>query len=137
MARIRSCSRAPAGSSEFYRLESKDLDTDSDGVSDWADKVGTEHGLCIKCHESSGGTASDLDTLRSLMSLTITPARRMRWRRRRACPQRWTLKRTVGTMALTVSLDTAPVPPQARRSRHLSGSDFVVRNYRWLSPLIR
>ena len=39
----------PAGSSKFYRLESKDVDTDGDGASDWAEhKLGTDMNIAFR-----------------------------------------------------------------------------------------
>ena len=117
----------PAGSSKFYRLESKDLDTDSDGVSDWAeDKVGTDIASATSATNASGGTANDLDTLRSLMSLTITPGTPDALEKE-GVPATVKLKRTVGTMALTVSLDTAPGAAASTKSS-ADGADFIIKN---------
>jgi uncharacterized protein (DUF1800 family) len=60
--------------SKFYRLESRDVDRDNDGVNDWAEgKTGTNPTSGTPSpNNASHGQASDLDSLRSLLSVTVS-----------------------------------------------------------------
>ena len=58
---------------KFYRVETTDLDTDDDGINDWAEaQTGTDPALGTSPGNASGGTASDAEVLASLFSLTTT-----------------------------------------------------------------
>ena len=61
--------------SKFYRLESRDVDRDGDGVNDWAEhKTGTdpEPGSPPSPANASHGAADDLESLLSLLSVTVS-----------------------------------------------------------------
>lgn len=58
---------------KFYRIHVDDQDSDGDGASDWAEKItGTDPALTNSPGNASGGVASDGETLRSLLSVTMT-----------------------------------------------------------------
>lgn len=107
---------------KFYRIETKDRDSDGDGVSDWAEaKVGTDI-----APNASGGVAGDLETLKSLLSLKATAgvAEAFEKEGTHATIQ---LQRSYGTMPLTISLSGLPVAPGAGKSS-ASASDFIFKN---------
>lgn len=94
----------PGGLSRFYRLESKDRDTDNDGVSDWAERqMGTDVASAMSAGNASGGVASDLDTLKSLFSLQVSPGTEEAYEKE-GSKATIRLRRTVGSMPLSVSL---------------------------------
>jgi uncharacterized protein (DUF1800 family) len=94
----------PAGVIRFYRLETDDHDTDNDGVSDWAEhKLGTDINSASSASNASGGAASDVDTLRSLLSLQITPGTVDAYEKE-GTKASVRLQRSFGTMPLTISL---------------------------------
>ena len=68
---------APMGSGanqKFYRVVAQDQDTDSDGLSDWAEnESGTDPAVGSSPTNASGGVANDGDTMRSLLSLSAVP----------------------------------------------------------------
>lgn len=117
----------PAGNHRFYRLESKDHDTDNDGVSDWAEeKLGSDLHLATSPDNASNGVASDLETLRSLMSLKVMPGTVEAFEKE-GTPATLRLQRSYGEMPLTVTLtgepgDTLPTKGKA------DSTDFVFRN---------
>ncbi|MGV3660472.1 MAG: DUF1800 family protein [Prosthecobacter sp.] len=94
-------------------------DADGDGVTDAIEtQMGTSSALATSPNNASGGVATDLDTLKSLQSLTITPAPAAtplqtyeRQDKTIASPitQNATIQvwRTVGTMPLTLPVATA------------------------------
>lgn len=58
---------------KFYKVETKDQDSDTDGVSDWAEEVtGSDPSLATSPSNASGGTSSDGEVLASLFSLTTS-----------------------------------------------------------------
>ena len=117
----------PGGTSKFYRLESKDADTDSDGVSDWAErKLGTDVMLANSPGNASDGTASDLDTIRSLMSLKVTPGSADALEKE-GTPATVKLQRSFGTMALHVSLGSGP-GATAPTKASADTADFVFKD---------
>ena len=117
----------PGGQSRFYRLESKDRDTDNDGVSDWAEQqLGTDVSQAMSATNASGGAASDLDTLKSLLSLQATPGTAEAFEKEGAKAS-IRLQRTIGTMPLTVSLVGEAGAPQLSKSS-AETSDFLFQN---------
>lgn len=57
---------------KFYRVHVDDQDSDGDGASDWAEEItGTDPNLANSPNNASGGVASDGETLRSLLSVTV------------------------------------------------------------------
>ncbi len=121
------------GNSKFYRLEAKDVDSDNDGVSDWAERqTGTNPGLATTQTNASGGTATDGATMASLLSLTAAPVAGFtagfeRVDRTAASPvsrvAKVQLVRSVGTMALTVPLSGVGGALDATKS-NASAADF-------------
>lgn len=112
---------------KFYRLEAKDADSDSDGISDWSEfKTGSNPNSATSAGNASGGTASDLDTLRSLLSLTASPGAATAYEKE-GTPATVRLQRSVGTMALTVglALDAGTTDPTKSNA---DGADFVFKN---------
>ena len=110
-----------AGSKKFYKLEVSDVDRDSDGVSDWAERrTGTNPQEGTSLANASGGAANDGDTMRSLLSVqaaAIVADAFERVDKTAANPvagkARIGLTRTWGTMPLTLPLSLgggAPSP---------------------------
>lgn len=98
----------PAGGVKFYRLEVTDHDDDQDGVSDWAEnRMGTDAQQAFSTTNASGGVASDLETLRSLMTLQVS-AGAVEAFEKEASPATIQLRRSYGTMPLTVELQGLP-----------------------------
>lgn len=96
-----------AGAPKFYQIQAQDMDTDGDGVSDWAErKLGTNPSLAVSPNNASGGAANDGDTLRSLLSLTVVASENAFERANRhepasaSVPAKLTLSRSFGTMPL-------------------------------------
>lgn len=117
----------PSGTSKFYRLESKDHDTDNDGVSDWAEaKLGSNATLATSPTNASGGAASDLETLKSLLTLRATPGVADAFEKEgtQATIQ---LQRSYGTMPLTVNLAGLPGATDPTKSSASAG-DFIFKN---------
>jgi uncharacterized protein (DUF1800 family) len=57
----------------FYKVVVTDLDTDNDGVSDWAEAMtGTDPTLANSPNNASGGANSDAESLDNLMALTLS-----------------------------------------------------------------
>ena len=95
----------PAGDRKFYKLETLDVDTDSDGVSDWAEReLGTDVASVSSASNASGGAATDADTLRSLLSLTATPGPVSSAFEKEGTVATVRLERSFGTMPLTVQV---------------------------------
>lgn len=117
----------PAGTSRFYRIESKDHDSDSDGVSDWAEaKLGSDPTLAVSPGNASGGTASDLETMKSLLSLSASPGITDAYEKEgtHATIQ---LQRSYGTMPLTVKLSGFPGAEGTTKGSAENG-DFIFKN---------
>ncbi|MBL9115743.1 MAG: DUF1800 family protein [Verrucomicrobiaceae bacterium] len=94
----------PGNAVRFYRLEGDDHDSDSDGVSDWAEhKMGTDINASASATNASGGAASDYDTLKSLMSLQILPGTPDAFEKE-GTKASVRLQRSFGTMPLTIAL---------------------------------
>jgi len=117
----------PAGNRKFYRLESKDRDQDSDGVSDWAEKkLGSDINVASSPSNASGGAATDLETMRSLMTLQATAGTADAFEKE-GTPATIRLQRSYGTMPLTVTLSGEPGSVQTTKGS-ADTSDFVFRN---------
>ncbi len=117
----------PVGDRKFYRLESKDADSDGDGLSDWAEnKLGLDPGIAASPNNASGGAANDADTIRSLLSLTINSDQPDAYEKE-GTPAIVSLQRSFGTMPLTVSLGSAPGATQPTKASAGAG-DFVLKN---------
>ena len=115
------------GQRRFYQVRIEDTDSDADGVSDWAEEVaGTNPTLAASPNNASGGTASDGDTLSSLMSLSLEVVDDTAFERQdkkapspQSQPARLRLVRTRGSMTLTLPLSMAGaalVPTQSNAS---------------------
>jgi uncharacterized protein (DUF1800 family) len=125
----------PAGTRKFYKLEVLDHDGDGDGVPDWAEhKSGTNPALASSPENASGGVANDLDTLRSLLSLTAAPLagydKGYEVDDRDAgvpvpVPARIGLTRSFGTMPLTIGVTTLAGAPAPSKS-DASPADFSI-----------
>ncbi len=93
-----------SGTQRFYRIFVQDQDADGDTVSDWAEaQMGTNATLATTPGNASGGTDTDGNTLRSLLSITaatLTPSAF----EKEGTPASIRLTRTFGTMALTLPL---------------------------------
>jgi hypothetical protein len=114
--------KPPATVYRFYRIESKDHDADNDGVSDWAEaKLGTD-----VAPNASGGAASDIETLKSLLSLTASAGVGEAYEKEgtHATIQ---LRRTYGTMPLTVDLSGLPGTSNVTKS-NASAGDYIFKN---------
>ncbi|MES2598294.1 MAG: DUF1800 family protein [Verrucomicrobiota bacterium] len=117
----------PAGVSRFYRIESKDHDSDGDGVSDWAeDKLGSNPNQATSVTNASGGAASDLETMKSLLSLTASPGVTEAFEKEgtNATIQ---LRRTYGSMPLTVNLSGA-AGAEGTTKGNAGAGDFIFKN---------
>jgi hypothetical protein len=117
----------PSNARKFYRLEATDVDADGDGISDWSEyKVGSNPNAATSADNASGGTASDLDTLKSLLSLTATPGVTTAYEKEGTMAT-VRLQRSVGTMALTVGLGADVGTEDPTKSSAVT-TDFVFRN---------
>ncbi len=106
-----------SGSSpRFYRVRVQDQDSDADGVSDWAERhLGTDPEQAFSANNASGGTASDGDTLRSLLSLSFEAvAGEEEALEKEAKPARLRLTRGQGLMRLTLPWQKLPHPNTRR-----------------------
>jgi len=117
---------------KFYSVRTDDIDTDSDGVSDWAEGVlGTNPALALSPSNASGGVASDGDTLASVMSIVATVETANGYERLNKAtpsaggsPARVRLVRSVGTMPLTLPVETSGGAPEETKS-HASPADYA------------
>ncbi|MCB1225287.1 MAG: DUF1800 family protein, partial [Verrucomicrobiales bacterium] len=93
-----------AGDRKFYKLEVLDADSDSDGVSDWAEnKTGTDPATAASSSNASGGAASDGAVLESIFSLTAAPLAGSEVSlEKENTTAKIVLQRSVGTMPLTL-----------------------------------
>lgn len=118
----------PVGSRKFYRLETEDHDTDGDQLSDWAElKLGTDVNAAASSSNASGGVANDFDTMRSVLSLTMSVGSADAFEKE-GTPATIRLRRQFGTMPLRLPISTeagAVLPTKSSAS----GSDFIVRDY--------
>lgn len=113
-----------AGAPKFYQIQAQDIDSDGDGVSDWAeDKTGTNPGLAASPNNASGGVASDGETMRSLLSLTAVATANAFERMDRhdpaspSVPAKITLARSYGTMPLNnLPLQSQGIAPGPTKS---------------------
>lgn len=110
----------------FYRVLAQDQDSDSDGVSDWAERLmGTDPAQAFSPNNASGGVASDGDTLRSLLSLSFAAVLGEEEAiEKEAKPARLRLTRGQGLMRLTLPWQRLP-HPDARRGT-ASANDFTL-----------
>ena len=117
----------PAGAKKFYKLEVRDQDLDSDGLSDWAEgKLGSDPTQSTSTGNASGGVASDAETLASLMSITITPGVADAFEKEgTAATVR--VQRSVGTMPLTLNLTGLPGASQPTKSGASAG-EYVFKS---------
>jgi len=105
----------PAQQLRFFRLRVQDVDSDNDGLADWAEiKTGTDPQQSHSLGNASGGVASDGETLASLMSVTLEVEQANGYEVAdkgaevpEVVPARVRVRRTVGTMPLTLSVATA------------------------------
>jgi hypothetical protein len=116
----------------FYRLRVQDVDSDGDGLADWAEmKMGTDPLESHSPTNASGGLASDGETLASLMSVTLEVEQEAGYEREdksaatpAVVPARIRVRRTVGSMPLTLAVKTAGGAPSLTKS-HASPADYV------------
>lgn len=118
----------PGLETKFYKLETSDVDSDGDGVTDWAEgKSGSNPGLIFSPGNASGGAASDGDTIHSLLTLTATQAQPgyevadMSAASTTPVPAKLNLVRTFGTMPLTVPMGGSAGVPTATKVGASSG----------------
>lgn len=117
----------PASSRKFYRLESKDRDTDGDGISDWSEfKTGSDPQTGNSTNNASGGVANDLDTLKSLLSLKASAGVNIALEKEgTAATVR--LQRSVGSMPLKLTLSSTIGSADPAKS-NADTVDFVFKN---------
>ena len=117
----------PAAARKFYRLESKDKDSDGDGISDWSEyKTGSDPATSNSANNASSGAASDLDTLKSLLSLTASVGVSVALEKEGTAAT-VKLQRSVGTMSLRVNLSSADGSSAPSKS-NAQTTDFVFKN---------
>lgn len=117
---------------KFYRVRTDDVDTDNDGLSDWAEGVvGTNPELAHSPTNASGGVASDGETLASVMSLVASVETEHGYEKVNKAlpspvgsPARVRLVRTVGTMPLTLPVETQGGAPEDTKS-NASPADYA------------
>lgn len=122
----------PANELRFYRLRAQDVDSDGDGLADWAEiKTGTDPQQSHSPTNASGGLASDGETMASLMSMTIEVEQEAGYEVAdkgaivpEVVPARVRVRRTVGTMPLTLSVATEGGAPDATKS-NAAPADYV------------
>lgn len=118
----------PAGDRKFYKLETLDVDTDSDGVSDWAEReLGTNVASDSSVTNASGGAATDADTLHSLLSLTATPGPVNSAFEKEGTTATVRLERSFGTMPLTVQVAGEAGAVDSTKGSASSG-DYLFKN---------
>lgn len=119
-----------AGTRKFYKLKTEDADSDSDGVSDWAErKTGTNPNAATTATNASGGTATDGAVMASLLSLQTTVIQEKGFERADktattpvASPAKIGLVRSVGTMALNnLPLSITGGAPDATKANASAG----------------
>lgn len=104
------------GPRKFYHILTQDQDTDSDGVTDWAEgKLGTDPTLGTSASNASGGVANDGDTLHSLLTVTSSMVDADAFKKE-GTPARLRLTRTFGNMPLKVSFLLSGTPDSTKRS---------------------
>jgi hypothetical protein len=116
----------------FYRLRVQDVDSDGDGLADWAEmKMGTDPHESHSPTNASGGMASDGETLASLMSVTLEVEQEAGYEREdksaatpAVVPARIRVRRTVGNMPLTLAVKTAGGAPSLTKG-NASPADYV------------
>jgi hypothetical protein len=106
---------------KFYKIKVEDVDTDGDGVSDWAEG---KTGMNPAIGSSTGNGASDGDTLHSMLSLSAAPTVANGFERNDkylgagavAVPAKIGLTRSFGTMALNgITMSGVGSPPDATK----------------------
>lgn len=118
----------PTGDRKFYKLETLDVDSDSDGVSDWAEReLGTNVNASSSTENASGGAASDADTLHSLLSLTATPGPVSSAFEKEGTAATVRLERSFGTMPLTVQVAGEAGAVEATKASASAG-DYLFKN---------
>lgn len=118
----------PAGSAKFYKLETSDVDSDGDGISDWAEgKIGSNPGMVTSPTNASGGAASDGDTLHSLLTLSAAPVQTgyevadASATTTSIVPAKFGITRSFGTMPLTIPISGSPGVPSDSKSGASAG----------------
>lgn len=116
----------PALSPRFFVVSVRDIDSDNDGVSDWAEhKTGTDPTRATSPHNASSGTASDAETLRSLLTLTAETVASDAYEAG-GVPAIVRLTRSYGTMPLAVPFHWAAGTDPAKGSA--SEGEFECRD---------
>lgn len=120
--------------SKFYKLVSRDVDRDGDGVNDWAEhKTGTdpEPGSPPSATNASHGAAGDLDSLLSLLSVTVSTVDPDAFEAHDTLAKKSAVVRVSRThnpgagIPLFVPFDTAGNPDPEKGSA--DGSDFALK----------
>lgn len=126
-----------AGTRMFYRLEVTDVDTDNDGVSDWAEReTGTNPDVGTSPTNASGGVATDGAVMASLLSLTAAETSTVGYESvdrsaavQVSAPAKIALTRSVGTMPLNNIPIQGVVPaPLTAAKGGATAADVVTTN---------
>lgn len=118
----------PGQATRFYKVETSDVDSDGDGVTDWAEgKTGSNPGLVASPGNASGGVASDGDTIHSLLTLSATPVQSgyevadLSAASTTPVPAKVNLTRSFGTMPLTIPMSGSAGAPSSTKAGASSG----------------
>ncbi|MCB1227110.1 MAG: DUF1800 family protein [Verrucomicrobiales bacterium] len=119
---------ADAGSNrKFFHVSVDDADSDGDGVSDYAEALlGTNPTLANSPTNASGGAASDYDTLRSLLSISISVVTTDAFEQE-STPAVLRLTRAFGTMPLAVQFAGSGGALDPTKA-NASAADYTITN---------
>lgn len=115
------------GSRKFFRVAVGDQDSDGDGVSDYAEALlGTDPTIANSPGNASGGAASDGDTLRSLLSISMSVVTADAYEQE-ATPAVVRLTRTFGTMPLAVPFEGGNGAADSTKA-NATAADYTITN---------
>jgi len=121
-----------AGLRRFFRVTVGDQDSDGDGVSDYAEALtGTNPQLTSSPENASGGAASDGDTLRSLLSISLTDISPDAYELE-GIPASFRMLRTYGTMPLRVQFEPNNGTSDPTKA-NANPSDYSVSEFSFLN----
>jgi uncharacterized protein (DUF1800 family) len=113
------------GTTRIFRAISGDVDSDGDGVSDYVEAItGTDPSLATSGNNASGGATNDLETLRSLLSVSATVLTSDAFRKEGTSAV-IRISRTYGTMPLTIPFATSGATNSTKGSATTSDYSFV------------